>query len=242
MIVLSAGMPRSGSAWHYSIIHDLMATVGSAEAREIRVKYGLQDILTEANCNIGVLSVRRLGRVMMPALLGQTFVIKAHTGPTRASRLFQRLGLLRITYIYRDPRDAMLSAFETGQEALLNGRINAFSHLTDFHKSLDFMMGYVRIWERWSRQQQVLFVRYEDLLTKYDHEITRLVGFLSLNGTSPEVQKVTERYRPGVAEAREQLHFHKGQVGRFREFYTVEEQSILRTRLAPYLPGMGYEA
>ena len=241
MIILSAGMPRSGSVWHYSIIHDLMATTGCAETGEIRVKYRLQNILTKANCNIGVLSARRLGMVTIPALMGNTFVIKAHAGPTRTSRLLQRLGLLRITYIYRDPRDAMLSAFESGQDAWRDGRINAFSHLTDFNQSLDFIMDYVRIWEKWSNERNVLVSRYEDLLTNYDNEIMRLVGFLKFNGDSPEIQKVTRRYRPGAAEGRDGLHFHMGKVGRFRSSYSEKEQSILRDKLGPYLLRMGYE-
>ncbi|HSK65351.1 MAG TPA: hypothetical protein VK888_00370, partial [Anaerolineales bacterium] len=132
MIVLSVGMPRAGSGWHYNLVHDLMRTTGCADARMIREKYNLQGILTEVNCNIGVLSARRLAMVAIPAVLGNTFVIKAHAGPTTASRLLQRLGLLRITYIYRDPRDAMLSAYDYGQRALQKGRPNAFSHLTDF--------------------------------------------------------------------------------------------------------------
>jgi hypothetical protein len=242
MIVLSAGMPRAGSAWHYSIVHDLMATTGSTDAREVRARYGLQNILTAPNCNIGVLSLRRLGMTTIPALMGKTFVIKAHAGPTNTSRLLQRLGLLRISYIYRDPRDAMLSAFEAGQNALRNGRINAFSYLTDFNKSLDFIMDYVRIWERWSREKNICITRYEDLLAEYDNEIKRLIGFLSLNENSPEVQKVIERYRPGAAQVQEQLHFHMGKVGRFRESFSVQEQAILRDRLSSYLPRMGYEA
>jgi hypothetical protein len=74
-------------------------------------------------------------------------------GPTSASRLLQRLGLLRITYIYRDPRDAMLSAYDYGQRALKKGRPNAFSHLTDFQRSLDFILDYVRIWEKWMKEK-----------------------------------------------------------------------------------------
>ena len=240
MIVLSVGMPRAGSAWHYSIIHDLMATAGSADASEIRVKYRLQNILTKANNNIGVLSARRLGMVMIPALLRNTFVIKAHAGPTKPSRLLQRLGLLRIAYIYRDPRDAMLSAFEYGQGALQKGRINAFSHLTDFDKSLDFIMDYVRIWEKWSQEKDVLISRYEDLLTNYDDEVTRLVGFLQLNGDNQDVQKVIERYRPEAAEE-DELHFQFGKVGRFRESFSATEQDILRKKLASYLPRVGYD-
>ena len=86
MIVLSVGMPRAGSGWHYNLIHDLMKTSGAIDARELREKYRLQNILTEVNCNIGVLSARRLAMVTIPALMGNTFVIKAHAGPTVTSR------------------------------------------------------------------------------------------------------------------------------------------------------------
>jgi len=241
MIILSVGMPRAGSGWHYNLVHDLMKTTGCADAREIREKYRLQNILTEVNCNIGVLSARRLWAVTIPALMGNTFVIKAHAAPTSTSRLLQSLGLLRITYIYRDPRDAMLSAFDYGQRALQKGHPNAFSHLTDFQKSLDFTLEYVRIWEKWVKEKNVLIARYEDLLINYEDEVTRLTKFLKLNGSSPEVQKVTESYRPGAAEGQQGLHFYKGKIGRFRESYSAEEQAILKEKLGSYLVRMGYE-
>lgn len=241
MIVLSVGMPRAGSGWHYNLIHDLMKTTGCADARDIREKFKLQKILTEVNCNIGVLSARRLGTVAIPALMGNTFVIKAHAGPTTTSRLFQRLGLLHITYIYRDPRDAMLSAFDFGQRALQKGRPNAFSHLTDFDKSLAFIMDYVRIWEKWTREKNVLIARYEDLLTNYDSEVTRLVEFLRLRADQAEVRKVTDAFRPEKGEGREGLHFFKGRIGRFRESYSAEQQTILKEKMGAYLSRMGYE-
>ncbi|NJC95279.1 MAG: hypothetical protein C3F07_02300 [Anaerolineales bacterium] len=241
MIVLSVGMPRAGSGWHYNLIHDLMETAGYTDARLIREKYRLQGILTEVNCNIGVLSARRLGMVTLPALAGNDFVIKAHAGPSASSRLLQRLGLLRITYIYRDPRDAMLSAFDFGQRALQKGRPNAFSHLTDFQKSLDFIMDYVRIWEKWMDEKNVLIARYEDLLTDYDNEVDHLVGFLKLDGNRPEVRKVIAGYRPQAAEGQQGLHFYKGRIGRFRESYNEEQQQILKDKMGAYLSRMGYE-
>ena len=241
MIILAVGMPRAGSGWHYNLVHDLMKTTGCADARDIRERYRLWNILTEVNCNIGVLSARRLALVTLPALLGNTFVIKAHAGPTSASRLLQRLGLLRITYIYRDPRDAMLSAYDYGQRALQKGRPNVFSRLTNFQKSTNFIMEYVRIWEKWMKEKDVLITRYEDLLTDYDSEVTRLVSFLQLNGSQPDLQNVIDRYRPGAAEGQQGLHFYKGKIGRFRESYSAEEQMILTEKLSPYLQQMGYE-
>ena len=241
MIVLSVGMPRAGSGWHYNLIHDLMKTTGCADARQIREKYHLQKILTEVNCNIGVLSARRLAMVGGPALMGNTFVIKAHSGPTPASRLFTSLGMLRITYIYRDPRDAMLSAFDYGQRALARGRPNAFSYLSDFNKSVGFMMEYVHIWEKWMREKNVLIARYEDLLMDFDAESAKLVEYLKLDGNKPQVRTVIEGYRPGVADGQQGLHFYKGRIGRFREIYSEKQKLILSEKLAAYLPLMGYQ-
>jgi hypothetical protein len=240
MIVLSVGMPRAGSGWHYNVIHDLMAATGGADARDIREKYRLHDILTEVNCNIGVLSLRRLARVTVPALTGKTFVIKAHAGPSAGSRLLESLGLLRVTYIYRDPRDAMLSAFDFGQRAIEKGRPNAFSHLTDFQKTLYFMTEYVHIWEKWMDEKHTLIARYEDLLTDYDHEVNRLVKYLKLNGDQPEVQKVIEQYRPGKGDGQQGLHFYKGKIGRFRESYNADQQKVMAGRFGPALEKMGY--
>lgn len=242
MIILAVGMPRAGSGWHYNLVHDLMETTGCDDAREIREKYGLQSILTEVNCNIGVLSARRLIMVTRPALLGHTFVIKAHSAPTVWARALIQGGLMRTTYIYRDPRDAMLSAFDYGKRVLeKQGRPNAFSHLTDFNKTLDFFTEYVEGWEKWMQVPGVLTVRYEDLLQTYDQEAGKLVQFLGLNPNGEAVRAVVDKYHPGgQVQGQQGTHFFKGQVGRFRERYSAEEQRILAEKFGRYLGKMGY--
>ncbi|OQY35904.1 MAG: hypothetical protein B6243_04200 [Anaerolineaceae bacterium 4572_5.2] len=242
MIVLSVGMPRAGSGWHYNLIHDLMATTGCAEARDIREQYRLHKILTEVNCNIGVLSLRRLGMTLVPALMGNTFVIKAHSAPTRWSDLLIRRGMMRAIYIYRDPRDAMLSAYEYGQRSIEKGRPNFFSRLTNFEETFDFMSEYVRVWEGWMRQDKVLHARYEDLLMSYSTETEHLIKYLQLDAADEDVKSVIERYRPGKAEAGQQgLHFFKGKIGRFREMYTNDQQAQMAERFGKSLKKMGYE-
>ena len=243
MIVLSVGMPRAGSGWHYNIIHDLMDVAGFDDAREIREKYRLQSILTEVNVNIGVLSLRRLGMVMIPALMGRDFVLKAHAGPTLWSRTLAALGLLRIVYIYRDPRDAMLSAYEYGRRTAERGRPNFFAQYDTFEKTLDFMTDYIDIWEAWMNEKRVLVVRYEDLLMNYDEEMERLLAYLGSDPTDDAVQGVVENYRPGQVDAEQQgLHFFKGKIGRFKEKYTNDQQAQMRERFGAALQKMGYEA
>jgi hypothetical protein len=243
MIILAVGMPRAGSGWHYNLVHDLMETTGCDDARDIRAKYGLQNILTEVNCNIGVLSARRLIMVVRPALLGHTFVIKAHSAPTVWARALIQGGLMRATYIYRDPRDAMLSAHEYGKRVLeKQNRPNAFSHLTNFQKTLEFFVEYVNDWEKWMQVPGVLKLRYEDLLQNYDSESARLVRFSGVNPQDTAVQAVIDKYHPGGQTRGEQgTHFFKGQVGRFREHYSAEEQKILADKFGASLQRMGYE-
>lgn len=240
MIVLSVGMPRAGSGWHYNLIHDLMRTTGCAEAADIRVRFHLERVLTEVNCNIGVLSARRLAMVALPALLGNTFVIKAHARPTLASSLLQGLRMLRTTYIFRDPRDAMLSAMDYGARGLARGRPNAFSSLTDFERALDFMLGYVQIWALWVGQKGVLITRYEDLLSDYQRQAIRLADHLSLDPADTGVRQVIAHYRPELAEGQEGTHFFKGRIGRFREEFPAAQQSIMAERFGPFLTKMGY--
>ena len=172
--------------------------------------------------------------------LTKSFVIKAHAGPTFASRLLAAVGLLKVTYIYRDPRDAMLSAFNYGERGMSKGRPNAFSHLTDFDKSLAFISDYLRIWEKWIREKNVLIARYEDLLTNYEAESVRLAEYLGLNRSDPRALEVIEQYRPKEVEGRQGTHFFKGQVGRFREAYSPEQQKVLAERFGDFLPKMGY--
>lgn len=241
MIVLSVGMPRAGSGWHFNLIHDLMKTTGCADARDIRDQFRLQSILTEVNCNIGILSLRRLTMVMVPALMGKTFVIKAHSAPTIWSGLLSKMGLLRITYIYRDPRDAMLSAYDYGQRAIKKGRPNAFSHLDNFEKSINFIEDYIHIWEKWGAEKSVLIARYEDLLQAYDTESARLVEFLNLDSSRPEVQTVIEKYRTGKSKDQQGLHFFKGKIGRFRESYSEKQQAVMADRFGSYLQKMDYK-
>ena len=141
MIILSVGMPRAGSGWYYNLTNDLMLANGAQDARQIRQRYRLQGILTEVNCNIGALTPRRITAVMFPSVLGNTFVIKAHAALTPYARFMIQRGLIRSSYIYRDPRDALLSVMENGQRAVQRGQPKCFFPVRRIRGSLAFYGG-----------------------------------------------------------------------------------------------------
>lgn len=241
MIILAVGMPRAGSGWHYNLTHDLALAAGAVDARQVRERYHLEGILTEVNCNIGVLSPLRLAKVLLPAGLRTTFTIKLHAGPTSAGRLLIRTGLIKPTYIYRDPRDALISAYEYGERARKSGRSNAFSGLTTIEHAIDFMAEYVDYWAAWTAVPHCHTLKYEDLKGNYDAEADRLARFLGLDSGKPDVQTVIEKYRPEQARQGDQgLHFVKGISGRYRNVLTPAQQQLCLDRFGPGLEKMGY--
>ena len=240
-IVLSVGMPRAGSGWYYNLTHDLLLAAGFSDARLIRQRFRLQNVLTEVNLNIGALTARRLLLVAIPALLGNTFAIKAHAGSTSLARYSFRLGLIQPTYIYRDPRDALLSAYEYGQRSRRDNRDNAFARLTTIQQAVDFMKDYVRISEAWLECPAALHVRYESLLQNYEEEVDRLLSFLKLDASQPALRCVVDKYRPDRSGSGQKgLHLVKGKIGRFREAFTAVQKQQFIHEFGDYLEKMHY--
>jgi hypothetical protein len=242
MIVLSVGMPRAGSGWYYNLTNDLMIAAGFDDGRSIRRQFHLEKILTEVNCNIGALTLRRLVMVLIPSMLGKTFVIKAHSRPTPAALTLIRYGWMQAAYIFRDPRDAMLSAYENGSRAKEKGQPNAFSQLVDFETSLAFIHEYTQIGESWLDCDLVFATRYEGLLADFDGESQKLASFLKIDVSKPAIQEVLDQNRPDQAAQGEKrgMHFSKGKTGRFREKYTREQQAVMNERLGSFLTRLGY--
>lgn len=51
MIVLSAGLPKSGTGWYYNLTNDLIVA-GLDDAHAVRERYKLHDILDGENCRL----------------------------------------------------------------------------------------------------------------------------------------------------------------------------------------------
>jgi len=240
-MVISAGMPRAGSGWYYNLVHDLVVASGGQNARTIRKRYHLGSFLTEVNCNISTLRFQRLFPVLIPAFLGNEYVIKTHAEPTKFFKSFQHRGKIKSTYIFRDPRAALLSAYEYGQRGLTNGRPNAFSHLMTLESAADFMDDYVQIWAKWSTTDDVLMVKYEDLVADFDTEIERLSTVLGLDFSMGNTRIVLGDYRPEQGNAlRKGTHFHRGDIERYRQEFTPTHLERLTEKFKPVLDKMDY--
>lgn len=241
-LIISAGMPRAGSGWYFNLLNDLVVSNGGQNSRVIRKKYHLERFLTEINCNISTLSFFRLFPVMIPAVFNNKFVIKTHAGPSNSARFLIRNQRVKVAYIFRDPRAALLSAYEYGQRAINRGRPNAFSHLHNLDEAAYFIEFYVKIWEAWSGIDGVLVVRYEDLLVDYQGAVEKTSRFLDFALDNPASAEVVNSYLPGKGDpGKVGTHFSKGQAERFRTEIDPDKLEQFSRFFELSLKQMGYE-
>ena len=243
MLYLAVGMPRAGSARHYRLIHDLVVSNGGAVSLDIRNKNKLnQRILTEVNCNIGIVNFKRV-MPLLPYTFGKDVVIKTHSGSTKFYDMVSDLGLAKSLYVYRDPRAAALSAHNFGMSKLEHGMKNkAFTELTTIEKAIDFIAEYVEIWKEWSSKEGVLVQRFEDLLADYETEAMKIVKFLGVDPEAQSTLDVIATYASNKsAENIRGLHFFKGEPERFRTEMTADQLALCEEKFGDEIVKMGYE-
>jgi hypothetical protein len=254
MLVLSAGMQKSGTGWYYNMTHDLVVAAGHDDARGIRDKYGLHSILNTRNCNVRGLedaAMRQLDRISQE---GHTFVVKTHLRPTRLVRRLMAEGHLKATYIFRDLRDAVLSCLDRGRVMRETGDLKGRHFLIGPQKSFakyHTVQGAIRwvqwrllpVWRAWTEMDGVLVTRYEDVHADTHRELRRLAVFLDLDVSDEQIESIVARYhrdRVSKDQGHTRLHFNKGIVGRYESVMSSEQRELCRKRLGRYLEKMGY--
>jgi len=248
MIVLCAGMQRAGTRWYFDLIHDLMVANGCPRALDVREKYGLS-FLGTPRCNLHRLSFRNMRRLDRISRSGLTFLVKTHRRPSASVRHLMAGGRLKATYIYRDPRDVIVSALERGRSMREAGDARRFMGLwpyRDFAR-LHTVSGallwarwqLLTRWEGWMRCNGALVMRYEDLHADPHGQLKRVADFLDLDAPDELLEKIVADYQPDQWREKPRF-FNKGVTGRFRQVLSKDEQALCRKRLGPYLRRMGY--
>jgi len=240
-MILSVGMPRAGSGWYYNLTHDLVVASGGISARTIRAKYPLKALLTEVNCNLGTLSFYRLIPVVLPLIIEPPYVIKLHAERRPLADWMTNRGWIKPTYIYRDPLDALLSAYEYGQRMSAKNLTNAFTPLKTVQDAIHFMESYIPIANGWLKSEKTLSVKYEDLLVNYDREVERLGIHLGIDLGQPACQQVIDQYRPKDQKPEGKgLHFVHGKKGRHRSHLSTEQLEYCDEIFGDFLVEHGY--
>ncbi len=241
MLVISAGMQKSGTGWYYGLTAALLATAGGIGVDDLRARSGaVARVLGAHNGHLGPPTARRLAPVARALGPGEHVAVKTHAGPTAALGLLLRTGRARATYCLRDPRDVALSALDAARRPG-GGAGPRLAGVADIEAAVAFAGRLVPTWRAWARAPGVLLVRYEDLVADTGAELDRLAAHLGLVLAAGERAAILERHPPGAGgEGPADQHFNRGEAGRFRREMTAGEQARAAAALGPALAEMGY--
>jgi hypothetical protein len=186
--------------------------------------------------------LRRLERILAD---GHTLVFKTHRPPTPPVRERLADGRAVAVYLFRDPREVVVSALEQGAKMRSRGAlpIRSFARLTSFDRTLQWLRRRVLpVWQDWSSIDGVLTLRYEDLLADPLPTMARTLEHLGIAAPPEVIGRVVRDYTAANIQdgtIRRALDLDKdgappGPV------LTPDQELRLQQTLTPALLQMGY--
>ncbi|MDH5681656.1 MAG: sulfotransferase domain-containing protein [Spirochaetota bacterium] len=263
MIIISAGMQKSGSGYYFNLVNDLLVALKKQDVREIKKNYQLESVLNHYNCNI-LPTKENMERLIPPHKDGNYFVVKTHSGLNEEIKNFSLEKICKCLYIFRDPRDVILSAMDHANRSAEEKQFQDFKTFEDGLKSIKSLL---ENWEKWYLFSDRLMVKYEDLLDDPIKEIKRLSEYLSLDVSGIDLDNLVKKYstkdlkekklgftglKPLSHEGQmneiqedektvRSLHFNKGETRRYETELSQEEKDRFNELYGDFLEKMGYD-
>ena len=243
MLVLAVGLPKAGSSWFFNLVNSLLVAGGCSDAREIRERYQLSDIVKFGECNIQEPTAEKLARLTNMPVANHTFSVKTHFSPNDSVLKRMVDNTVRVTFIYRDPRDMAVAAMEAGEKLRGRGVFERFGRLQSMDEAILWSAERVKDeWLKWSCFEPVLRVRYEDLVVETDKELQRVAAFLDLKVTKNSLEKVVREHSREtlIRQKSNRYHFNQGIVGRYKRLMTIDQIALCQQLYGNHLQTMGY--
>jgi len=246
MIVISAGMVKSGSLWLWNMTNDLLSAAGLKKEGLPPVHSPVENFIKEdyEKVVIGALSFNHLTRATLSHFKGHSYPAKTHSAPTLPLILFRPWGHIKATYVYRDPRDVVLSVLDHAQKAREEDIAMNLRDIHTFEESVDFVRVQLMIWNKWSYMPGTFKIKYEDLVANTEKALKNLADYLSLQVSEDQIKMIRDRYSRNEMEREKEItnktHFNKGKTKRFLDKMDPEQIAYCERAFQPYLEHMGY--
>jgi hypothetical protein len=234
MLIIVAGMQKAGSGWLFNLLNDLVIESGGLDAREARARFGLDAFVRHHNCNAGVLTSQKLERLLR-ASDGTRFAVKTHARPTSAVRQALARHDANAVYIFRDPRDVALSAYEHGGKLRGDGyRYWSFAKLRTLELSIAWTAARpVPVARKWLQLPDVRHLTYGTLSADVSGVLASTSKHLGLDVDGAAIRRIAERYDARTADegTREFLHYNKAGSARYASQMTSRQRALCESLL-----------
>lgn len=241
MIVISGSLPKSGSAYLYHLINDLISVSGAGhDMREIVRKYRLEKYIKGLNCDVGNLTEEKLKTLIDIQQIENTFAVKTHFYFEENTKHVREKAEIKSIYIYRDPRDVILSAIDHGIRLMERNRLDAyFTRYSDVDSSIHHIGKWLEIYLKWKQESNVLFVQYEDLISSPVSVLRKISTFINIEIDDVCLSDIILKGQ--IDGDNKDLHFNKGVIGRYKQVMSLKEIEMCNSQLGDYILDMGYE-
>jgi hypothetical protein len=197
MLIISYGIPKSGSTLAYELLRGMLANAGFAQEFARAAKTTAAPPRRGARRNF----VARLTREKIEELVGAIgpdgrIAIKTHDDfdPALFGWLedMQRRGDIQVIASYRDPRDICLSLLDAAERARAReDGPKAFSHVQDLEHAAEKVGRRLEEFRRWAALKGTLRIDYEELAFDTGKVIDRLERTLGIVCNREQVMRYT---------------------------------------------------
>ena len=236
MIIISASCRKSASTLIFDYQRDM---VQLAENKNGQLR--LQKFSTGKGYR-GKLDIKTFLLLIYINFKYGSVVLKTHSGPTFFVRLLVNLGLAKVTYSYRDPRDVVLSMIDHGtrtrkelkQQEKSIYSTKGFADIYSIEDALSRVREEIKNWYLWSNFKDVLLIKYESFVPNKLAYIKKIANHLGYHINDRELNSIHQKYS---ANSR---NFNKGVVGRYTKEMNDKELKSCEEIFQVALKDMGY--
>jgi hypothetical protein len=148
--------------------------------------------------------------------------------PSIYLKLLVKLGIVRVTYNFRDPRDAIISMMDHGKKTRLKFDARGekysdrgFGNIYTVRDAVPRILPDIKSWLAWNSLDGTLTIRYEDFICSKLHFLKQICKHINCSLTESELNTIIAKFED--KQKLDTANFNKGIVGRFKTEMTEEE-------------------
>jgi hypothetical protein len=167
-----------------------------------------------------------------------TIVVKCHWSSNPVLEFFCKHTKTKMTLIYRDPRDIILSMIDHGNRTRQSDAPNGpFSNCYDVVDLIPLTVKMMKRLQLWQSKDYIYCIKYEEFITDKYNILQEMNAFLKWKIQDYDLQQIIETHE----RSKETTHnFNKGISERWRyEMNEVQKQACLKA-FEPYLKQFNY--
>lgn len=236
MIIISAGFMKSAS----TLIHDYQIEMIDLSSHRSGQKILEKFSSGRGTAYRGKLDFKTFLILIVVNFLFGDVVLKTHSGPTFYVRLLVKLGLAKVTYTYRDPRDVALSMVDHGirtrkKELEYPEDNRGFRNILKVEDTIPQIKQEIDNWYGWKNFGDVLLIKYEDLMNDKANSLRKIVDYLGYNLSDSDFEILVSKYT-----SLKSRNFNKGTIERYKSEMSPTDLQIYNQALQKELTDMQY--